>query len=76
MGAEEQQAIGDTGVSCPRDIRQRGQSSPLNAGQLNIRTNAFVRQLSVAETVNATGRYLEVSYPASARPGELQMGVT
>lgn len=58
-----------------RDIRQHGQSSPLNAGQLNILTNAFVRQLSVAGTVSATGRYLAVGYPASAQPGELQMGV-
>lgn len=32
--------------------------------------------LSTAGVANAAGRYLEVSYPASTEPGELQMGVT
>jgi hypothetical protein len=31
--------------------------------------------LIVAETANAAGRYLEVSYPPSAQPGELRLGV-
>ena len=32
--------------------------------------------LAVATTASAAGRYLEVNYPASTQPGELQLGVT
>jgi hypothetical protein len=37
---------------------------------------ALLCTLSLAGKVQAAGRYLEVKHPASAAPGELQMGVT
>lgn len=37
---------------------------------------AFSLALACAGVVSAAGRYLEISYPPSAQPGELQLGVT
>ena len=37
---------------------------------------AALLAVALASTATAAGKYLEVSYPPSAQPGELQLGVT